>query len=172
MITTYTVYPGKNYSEPRISGSCGTVYEFDFILNDDWDQLYLIANNDTHKLSGVTDLFGLNSLRLGLRRHPNKVNGLVAVAYTHIKGKTGYPALKDNKSDKPLILYYLQEYKCRIFQDGSYWTIEIYSGGVLLSTQSIRMSITLGRKLSAIYVEIDGKPSPYEFTTYLNIIRH
>ena len=170
-MTTYIVPIGKTSSVPAISGSCGNYYEFDFMLSDDWNQLYNTENNDTHKLTGPSDLLGFNSLRLGLRRHKNKVNGLVAVAYSHIKGKTSYPALKD-RNDKQLILYYLQEYKCRIFQDGSYWTIEIYSGGVLLTTHSDRMSInSFMRKLSQIYVEIEGKPSPYTLTTWLRIIR-
>lgn len=172
-MTNYVVHVGDNYPTPRISGWVGNYLEFRFSLSDNWAQLYNLTDNSTHKIMGVSDLFGSNSMRLGVRRAPLNQNGITAVNYTHVKGKVGYPAIKDH-NEKALILHYCAVYTCRIFEAGNQWEIQVWLDGKLLGRLATTMSIpknVLGRRLSGIYVEVGSQPSPFELNTSIEIVQ-
>lgn len=172
MMTNYVVHVGDNYPTPRISGGVGNYLEFRFSLADNWSQLYTLTDNSTHKIMGVSDLFGSNSMRLGVRRAPLNQPGVVAVNYTHVKSKVGYPAIKDDDG-KAVILHYYTVYTCRIFQAGSKWEIQVWLDGKLLGKLDTVMSIPtniVGRRLSGIYVEVGSSPSPFELNTSIEIV--
>lgn len=170
---SYIVHVGDNESTPLLTGKVGTYYEFNFILDKSWNQLYQLPDNSTHKVTGVSDTFGKNSIRLGVRRSPNALDGIIAVCYGHVNGKISYPAIKD-PNGKPVLLHYDQEYNCKIYQSGQYWFMVVSAFGIPLGTASLQVNIPsglFGRRLSGIWVEIASDPSPFEIKTDVNIIK-
>jgi hypothetical protein len=166
---TYLNNSSSPYCSPSMGGSVGDRLEFSFILDKSWKQLYNRDKSESHKIAGVSDLLGNNSLRLGVRRKPKLVvDGLVAVMYLHINGKTTYPAINKFGTSNALILAYDKEYNCKIYKRGINWVIEIYEGYILIGASTVELSISsLFRRLSGIYIE----PAIYSITTYLKIIR-
>jgi len=169
-MTTYLIKKGQKYPTPRLWGSVGDRLEFDFILDESWNQLYLDADNSTHKICGVSDLFGSNSMRLGVRRRPEPTDGLVAVPYLHIKGKIVYGVF-DNRT----ILNYGKRYKCVIHKVNNYWAQKLYEvvGGtsILLATCNHAMSIGWPYRLSGPYIEVGSAPSKWRILTEIEIIK-
>ena len=104
---TYINNSSSPYCSPSMGGSVGDFLEFDFILDSSWKQLYSRDKSETHKISGVSDLPGWNSIRLGVRRRPNiEVNGLIAVIYLHPNPTKEYPAITKLGSGQALVLAY------------------------------------------------------------------
>lgn len=169
-MVTYTVYKGQKYPSPKMWGSVGDRLEFDFILDESWNQLYSNVDNSTHKICGVSDLFGNNSIRLGVRRRPEPIDGLVAIPYIHIKGKIIYGSL-----DSRVILNYNKKYKCTIRKDGTFWIMQIFeiigNTSILLATCNHVMSISSPRRLSGIYIEVGSQPSLWDIKTEIEIIK-
>ena len=151
-------------------GTCGERLEFDFILDESWNQLYLDADNSTHKICGVSDLFGSNSMRLGVRRRPEPVEGLVAVPYLHINGKIVYGSF-----DNRVILLYKQRYKCIIQKVSNYWTMKLFqvvgNTAILIATCNQAMSISWPYRLSGTYIEVGSAPSKWKIKTEIEIIK-
>ena len=151
-------------------GTCGERLEFDFILNESWNQLYLDPDNSTHKICGVSDLFGSNSMRLGVRRRPEPIEGLVAVPYLHIKGKIDY-----GNFDNRIILLYKQRYKCIIQKVSNYWTMKLFqvlgNTSILIATCNDAMSIGWPYRLSGTYIEVGSAPSKWTIKTEIEILK-
>ena len=169
-MVTYVINKGSKYPSPRMIGTCGERLEFDFILDESWNQLYLDADNSTHKICGVSDLFGSNSMRLGVRRRPDPIEGLVAVPYLHIKGKIVY-----GNFDNRIILLYKQRYKCIIQKVSNYWTMKLFqvvgNTPILLATCNQSMSIGWPYRLSGTYIEVGSVPSKWTIKTEIEIIK-
>lgn len=168
-MTTYLIKKGQKYPTPRLWGVVGDRLEFDFILQDSWNQLYLSEDNSTHKICGVSDLFGKNSIRLGVRRRPEPIDGLVAVPYLHINGKIVYGSLR-------IIIKYNTKYKCLITRISSdLWIMKLFevvgSTSVLLGSTERKMSISSPRRLSGPYIEVGSGPSLWDIKTEIEIIR-
>lgn len=171
-LTSYTVYAGKSFPEPSLTGSVGNTLEAYVYIDYTWNQIYLSTDNSTHKIIGVSDLLGKNSLRLGVRRSPNQADGLVAVNYYHKNGKFYYPALKDSLG-KPLILKYETGYYIRINKENNIWKMELYEDSMenkLLSSATDSISISsFGRRLQGPYIEVGSSPSPWTIITKIKI---
>ena len=169
-MTTYTINKGQKYPNPRLWGTCGERLEFDFILDESWNQLYLDSDNSTHKICGVSDLLGNNSMRLGVRRRPEPIEGVVAVPYLHINGKIVYGVF-----DHRIILLYKQRYKCIIVKASNYWMMQIFqvvgNTSVLLATCTAQMSISWPLRLSGPFIEVGSKPSLWTIKTEIEIIK-
>lgn len=92
------IYAGNNCSIPLLVGSANkNLLSFTFTLMDGWDKQLALADGDTytHKVAGISDLFGKNSIRLGIRKiaAKNTINHSVEfkykpIMYIHRKGKT------------------------------------------------------------------------------------
>jgi hypothetical protein len=151
-------------------GTCGERLEFDFILDESWNQLYLDADNSTHKICGVSDLFGSNSMRLGVRRRPEPIEGLVAVPYIHVKGKIIYGSL-----DSRIILKYGKKYKCIIQKVSNFWKMQLFevinNTPILLANCDYGMSIGWPYRLSGTYIEVGSAPSKWTIKTEIEIIK-
>jgi hypothetical protein len=151
-------------------GTCGDRLEFDFILDESWNQLYLDADNSTHKICGVSDLFGSNSIRLGVRRRPEPTDGLVAVPYIHVKGKIIYGSL-----DSRIILKYGKKYKCIIQKVSNFWKMQIFevinNTPILLANCDYGMSISWPYRLSGTYIEVGSAPSKWTIKTEIEILK-
>jgi hypothetical protein len=169
-MVTYVINKGSKYPSPRMIGTCGERLEFDFILNESWNQLYLDPDNSTHKICGVSDLFGSNSMRLGVRRRPEPIEGLVAVPYLHIKGKIDY-----GNFDNRIILLYKQRYKCIIQKVSNYWTMKLFqvlgNTSILIATCNDAMSIGWPYRLSGTYIEVGSAPSKWTIKTEIEILK-
>lgn len=169
-MTTYTVKKGQKYPTPRLWGTVGDRLEFDFILQDSWNQLYLSEDNSTHKICGVSDLLGKNSIRLGVRRRPEPIDGLVAVPYLHINGKIVYGVF-----DNRIILSYDKKYKCIIKKVSALWTMQIFevinNVNILIANCNHSMSISSPRRLSGVFIEVGPQPSLWDIKTEIEIIK-
>ena len=172
-MTTYTITAPDNYPRPRISGSVGTDLQFKFCLDPSWKQLYDRDTNESHKITGVSELLNRNSMRLAVRRHPfATMRGLVAVFYLHRNSKTTYDSLKDD-SGRAILLDYEQYYYCRIWQNGLFWQLDLFTHDMkLLSSASAQMNIgsfPIGRRLSSVYIEPSVFSEP--IITYIDWIK-
>lgn len=172
--TTYTVYAGQTYPDPSLTGPVKDTLEVFIKLDTTWNQLYLSEDNSTHKITGVSDLLGRNSLRLGVRRALTKTNGLVAVNYYHKSGNFYYPALKDS-ANKNFILKYNTVYFIRVCKNASNWILEIYDSTKTYKLASAVDYITissLGRRIQGPYIEVGSSPSPWTIKTDIQIIKN
>jgi hypothetical protein len=144
------------YGYPKLTGSVSSRVEFFFRLHENWQVLYDQADNNTHKIAGVSDFFGVNSQRLGVRKSPNaddKLRGLIPVAYTHINGKRSYPAIKTPEG-KRILLRYDQLYFCRQVKNGCGWTLTLYTAyQVFIAQAYTSVCIDFFPRLSGLYVE-------------------
>jgi hypothetical protein len=170
-VTTYTVHKGKTYCEPSISGQAGEKLGFFFTLKKSWSQLYENTDNSTHKISGVSDLFGRNSIRLGVRRADTFKDGLIACPYIHDRGKFTYTAFKDS-TGKNLLLKYETRYYCQISKIGNAWSITLYEGQTKIAYSVAQINISpIGRRRSGMYVEVGSGPSLWDIQTEIELIK-
>lgn len=170
-VTTYTVHKGKTYCEPSIGGQARENLSFYFTLKKSWNQLYLNTDNSTHKISGISDLFGRNSLRLGVRRAESVKDGLIACPYIHNKGVFSYTAFKDS-SGKNLLLNYDTKYLCIIKKIGNAWDITLYKDQTKIAYSIAQISMSsIGRRISGMYVEVGSGPSLWDIQTDINFIK-
>jgi hypothetical protein len=169
-MVTYVINKGSKYPNPRMIGTCGDRLEFDFILDESWNLLYEDTDNSTHKICGVSDLLGNNSMRLGVRRRPDPIEGLVAVPYLHVKGKIVY-----GQFDNRVILLYKQRYKCIIAKVSNYWTMKLFqvvgNTSILIATCNHQMLIGWPYRLSGPYIEVGTMPSLWTIKTEIEIIK-
>ena len=169
--TTYTVKKGETYCTPDISGGVGERLDFYFVLDSTWKQLYLNPDNSTHKICGVSDLFGRNSIRIGVRRADRERNGLIAVPYIHNKGKIDYTAFKDSTGANVLLTYGVK-YFCQIKSIGNAWSITIYQGQKKIAYSIAQISISpIGRRLSGVYIEVGSSPSLWDIRTDIAFVK-
>ena len=169
-LTTYTVNAGSTYATPSIQRPAKDTVKFWFRLNPDWSQLYLSQDNSTHKICGVSDLFGRNSLRLGVRRATTERNGLVAVPYTHKSGKIDYTAFKDSLG-RNVFISYDSLYYCKVYKVATGWCIDLFDSRMNLlcsATKPITIS-ALGRYVSGTYIEVGSSPSPWTIRTEIEL---
>ncbi len=179
--TLYTIYPGKMYCTPSVPFvQVKDTLEYEIIVDKSWSQLYSNTNRSTHKLSGVGDLFGFNSLRLGDRAAPKDTNGVIAVAYMHIDGsiypyKDGHPnppAMRDTITHKNLVLQFDSTYTCKYVRLPIGWKISIYKRNIWLSTYQTPVIITNNKYTQQVYVELGDKvPSPWKLLTYIKFTK-
>lgn len=169
--TTYTVHKGETYCTPTISGGVGEKLDFYFVLDSTWKQLYLNPDNSTHKICGVSDLFGRNSIRLGVRRADRDRNGLIACPYIHDRGKFTYTAFKDSLGGN-LLLKYNTKYFCQIKKIGNAWSISLYEGQTKIAYSIAQINISpIGRRLSGVYIEVGSVGSLWDIRTDIAIIK-
>lgn len=169
--TTYTVHKGETYCTPNISGGVGERLDFYFVLDSTWKQLYLNPDNSTHKICGVSDLFGRNSLRLGVRRADRDRNGLIAVPYVHNRGVIDYTAFKDSLGGN-LLLKYNTKYFCQIKKIGNAWSMTLYEGQKKIAYSIAQINISsIGRRLSGVYIEVGSSPSLWDIRTDIAIVK-
>ena len=169
--TTYTVHNGETYCTPKISGGVSERLDFYFVLDSTWKQLYLNPDNSTHKICGVSDLFGRNSLRLGVRRADRERNGLIAVPYIHNQGKIDYTAFKDSIGANVLLTYGVK-YFCQIKKIGNAWQISVYQGQTKIAYAIAQINISpIGRRLSGVYIEVGSSPSLWDIRTDIAIMK-
>ena len=170
-VTTYTVHKGKTYCEPSIGGQAGEKLSFYFTLKKSWSQLYSNPDNSTHKIAGISDLFGRNSIRLGVRRADTFKEGLIACPYIHNQGKFTYTAFKDS-TGKNLVLQYEVRYLCLIKKIGNAWDITLYNGQTKIAYSVAQINIySIGRRLSGMYVEVGSGPSLWDIQTEIEWIK-
>lgn len=170
-VTTYTVHKGQTYCEPSIGGGAGEKLGFFFTLKKSWSQLYENTDNSTHKISGISDLFGRNSIRLGVRRADTFKDGLIACPYIHNGGKFTYTAFKDS-TGKNLLLKYEIRYFCQISKIGNAWSITIYEGQNKIAYSIAQINISaIGRRRSGMYVEVGSGPSLWDIQTEIEFIK-
>ena len=167
--TTYVNTPDSAYSSPYANGSVGDVLSFEFILDESWNSLLTREGRNTEKVLGLSDLFGRNSIRLGVRK---SVDGksLVAVNYVHDKGVTTYEALADSISGKAVKLVTGKVYKCKIFKDiNNNWNLQLSDEQIIISTAfEGKLSISsFIRRVLGVYIE----QCPTTITTFINIIK-
>ena len=169
-MTTYTVKKGQKYPTPRLWGVVGDRLEFDFILQDSWNQLYLSEDNSTHKICGVSDLFGSNSFRPSVRRRPKEIEAVVAVPYIHSKGK-----IICGEYDRRFLYEYNKRYKSVVEKSGDYWVNHIYEVinnlSVRIGTCDYKLAINGPRRLSGPYIEVGSQPSLWDIKTEIEIIK-
>lgn len=169
--TTYTVHKGEMYCTPKISGGVSERLDFYFVLDSTWKQLYLNPDNSTHKICGVSDLFGRNSLRLGVRRSDRERNGLIACPYIHDRGKFTYTAFKDSLGGN-LLLKYNTKYFCQIKSIGNAWSITIYQGQKKIAYSIAQINISpIGRRLSGVYIEVGSVGSLWDIRTDIAFVK-
>lgn len=170
-VTTYTVHKGETYCTPTISGTCGEKLEYYFRLDSTWSQLYQSPDNSTHKICGVSDIFGRNSLRLGVRRADRERNGLIACPYIHNRGQIVYTAFKDSTGVN-LLLKYNVKYFCSIKKIGNAWSITLYEGQTKIAYSVAQINISsIGRRLSGVYVEVGSGGSLWDIRTDISFIK-
>ena len=171
VMKTYTVSAGSSYASPSIVKFAGDVVSFSFVLTKDWAQLYQSTDNSTHKICGVRDFLGSNSLRLGVRRAPTQQNGLIAIPYTHSGGTIEYTPFKGGNG-KNVILMFDTTYRCTVYKTGDEWRIDLMTaGGVLIATATKRITIKeFGRIVSGTYIEVGDQPSPWTIRTLIGLL--
>lgn len=169
-LKTYTVNAGSTYATPSIVRYAKDTVQFWFKLTTDWSQLYLSQDNSTHKICGVRDFLGRNSLRLGVRRATTQRNGLVAVPYTHNDSKIDYTAFKDSLG-RNVFIQFDSLYYCRINAVQGGWKIDLFDARMKLlctATKPISISST-GRIVSGTYIEVGSEPCPWNIRTLIEL---
>lgn len=169
---TYTVYKGETYCSPSLTGSVGDKLVFDFVLDSSWNQLYLDVDNSTHKICGVSDLLGKNSLRMGTRRAEKKVDSLIAVPYIHNKGAINYNAFRD-LSGRIVKIGYGTKYRCIISKVTDGWKIELWNHDKETKLSEYIAPILMNgiKRISGMYIQIGDKPSLWTISTQIQIIK-
>lgn len=165
--STVTVLKGEKYGHPFSRTACGESIEFYFRLSDDWMGLYNYSDNSTHKICGISDLLGLYSVRVGIRRKQVEANSFALVAYTHNFGKTAYPRMCNIKTGE---IYY-----CKIYKNSmGLYSIDVYlvlaDRSILLTSYPTIVSKIVFPRLSGTYVEFGSKASPLDLKTQLFIV--
>lgn len=169
--TTYTVTKGSTYCTPTISGTASAKLEYYFILDSTWSQLYQSPDNSTHKVCGISDLFGRNSIRLGVRRADRERNGLIACPYIHDRGKFTYTAFKDSLGGN-LLLKYNTKYFCSIKLIGNAWAITLYEGQTKIAYYIAQINISsIGRRKSGVYIEVGSGGSLWDIRTDIAFVK-
>jgi len=163
-MTNYIIKKGSRTSSPSISKWCikENTLTARFKLGASFSQLYEVADNSTHKIIGLSDLLGRNSIRMGFRRKPtdNFKDEFVPVAYLHINGKIQYPKIPG------MILKIGKTYEVTIYKNVlGYYDIKLDAlddyGYVIHSAQYLSIvQLPIGcKRLQGIYVEVGSKSS-------------
>jgi hypothetical protein len=163
-MTNYIIKKGSRTSTPSISKWCikQNTLTARFKLGESFSQLYEVDDNSTHKIIGLSDLLGRNSIRMGFRRKPTAdfIDEFVPVAYLHIDGKIQYPKIEG------IILKIGKTYEVTIYKNVlGYYDIKLDAlddfGYVIHSTQylSLVQLPTSCKRLQGIYVEVGSKSS-------------
>jgi len=163
-MTNYIIKKGSRTSSPSISKWCVNQSSLTarFKLGESFSQLYEVADNSTHKIIGLSDLLGRNSIRIGFRRKPTNdfIYEFVPVAYLHIDGKIQYPKIEG------IILKTGKTYEVTIYKNVlGYYDIKLDAlddfGYVIHSAQYLSLvQLPTGcKRLQGIYVEVGSKSS-------------
>jgi hypothetical protein len=163
-MTNYIIKKGSRTSSPSISKWCvnQNTLTARFKLGASFSQLYEVADNSTHKIIGLSDLLGRNSIRMGFRRKPTDTfkDEFVPVAYLHIDGKIQYPKIEG------IILKTGKTYEVTIYKNAfGYYDIKLNAlddyGYMIYSTQylSLVQLPSSCKRLQGIYIEVGSKSS-------------
>tara|TARA_R110000868_G_scaffold99064_1_gene272784 strand:- start:414 stop:944 length:531 start_codon:yes stop_codon:yes gene_type:complete len=166
-MTKYIIKKGSRTSTPSIAKFCvkGATLSARFTLGLSFIQLYELTDNSTHKIIGLSDLFGKNSIRMGFRRSPsNKViDEFVPVAYLHQEGKTLYPKI-EGMMLKIGKTYEVTFYKNVLgYYDMKLDELDQYNYVVKTVHALSLVQLSTGcKRLQGIYIEVGSKPSPWD----------
>ena len=160
----YIIKKGSRTSSPSISKWCvkENTLTARFKLGASFSQLYEVTDNSTHKIIGLSDLLGRNSIRLGIRRKPSGEfnDEFVPVAYLHIDGKIQYPKIEG------MTLKIGKTYEVTIYKNVlGYYDIKLDAlddyGYSIHSAQYLSLvQLPTGcKRLQGIYVEVGSKAS-------------
>ena len=162
----YIIKKGSRTSSPSISKLCvsGATLSARFTLGQSFTQLYELTDNSTHKIIGLSDLFGRNSIRMGFRRKPTNdfIDEFVPVAYLHQDGKTLYPKIPG------MILKIGKTYEVTIYKNVlGYYDIKLeeldaFNYPIKTAQYLSLVQLPTGcKRLQGIYIEVGSKPSPW-----------
>jgi hypothetical protein len=163
-MTKYIIKKGLLTSSPSISKWCvkENTLTARFKLGESFTQLYEVTDNSTHKIIGLSDLFGRNSIRMGFRRKPTNdfIDEFVPVAYLHQEGKTLYPKIPG------MILKIGKTYEVTIYKNVlGYYDIKIdeldaFNYPIKTAQYLSLVQLPTGcKRLQGIYVEVGSKAS-------------
>ncbi len=163
-MTNYIIKKGSRTSSPSISNWCvkANTLTARFKLGASFSQLYEVADNSTHKIIGLADLLGRNSIRMGFRRKPTNdfIDEFVPVAYLHIDGKIQYPKIPG------MILKIGKTYEVSIYKNVlGYYDIKIdeldeFNYPIKTAQYLSLVQLPTGcKRLQGIYVEVGSKSS-------------
>jgi len=163
-MTNYIIKKGSRTSSPSISKWCvnQNTLTARFKLGESFMQLYLVTDNSTHKIIGLSDLLGRNSIRMGFRRKPTAdfIDEFVPVAYLHIDGKIQYPKIPG------MILKIGKSYEVTIYKNVlGYYDIKIdeldeFNYPIKTAQYLSLVQLPTGcKRLQGIYVEVGSKSS-------------
>jgi hypothetical protein len=174
-MTNYIIKKGSRTSSLSISKWCvnQNTLTARFKLGESFTQLYEVTDNSTHKIIGLSDLLGRNSIRMGFRRKPsNEFNDeFVPVAYLHIDGKIQYPKIPG------MILNIGKTYEVTIYKNVlGYYDIkidELDEFNYLIKTAQYLSLVQLPtgcKRLQGIYVEVGSKSSLWNLDMELGYV--
>jgi hypothetical protein len=163
-MTKYIIKKGSRTSSPSISKWCvkQNTLTARFKLGESFTQLYEVTDNSTHKIIGLSDLLGRNSIRMGFRRKPsNEFNDeFVPVAYLHIDGKIQYPKIPG------MILNIGKTYEVTIYKNVlGYYDIKLdeldaFNYPIKTAQYLSLVQLPTGcKRLQGIYIEVGSKSS-------------
>ena len=163
-MTNYIIKKGSRTSSPSISKWCvnQNTITARFKLGESFSQLYEVTDNSTHKIIGLSDLLGRNSIRMGFRRKPTAdfIHEFVPVAYLHIDGKIQYPKIPG------MILKIGKSYEVTIYKNVlGYYDIKIdeldeFNYPIKTAQYLSLVQLPTGcKRLQGIYVEVGSKSS-------------
>jgi hypothetical protein len=174
-MTKYIIKKGLLTSSPSISKWCvkENTLTARFKLGESFTQLYEVTDNSTHKIIGLSDLFGRNSIRMGFRRKPTNdfIDEFVPVAYLHQEGKTLYPKIPG------MILKIGKTYEVTIYKNVlGYYDIKLdeldaFNYPIKTAQYLSLVQLPTGcKRLQGIYVEVGSKPSLWNLDMQLEYV--
>jgi hypothetical protein len=167
-MTKYIVKKGSRRSKPRISKWCvkANGLQVTFKMGESFSQLYKSEDRSTHKIIGLSDLLGRNSIRLGFRRALTNAftNQFVPVAYLHIDGKIFYPKIDGVTLETGKIyqaFFYINA------RTGCYDInlCKVNEWGTILQSADYQTLVKIDsscKRLQGIYVEVGSKASLWD----------
>lgn len=163
MYNKYQITEGGKYCDPCVCMSGSAPVEFNFRLSYGWDRLLNYEDGSTHKIAGISDLLGSNSVRLGVRNAYNKVKGAHMwrpVLYTHKNGHISYPYIPNMWIRADGSVYNVKIEKT---VDG-FWRMDIidtkYEYSRVSAITGSQIKILLLPRLQGPYIELGNDPSP------------
>jgi hypothetical protein len=123
------IYEGNNCTIPPIIKKANkNLLSFTFTLMDGWEKQLALDDEDTytHKVAGISDLFGRNSVRLGIRKAP--VKNMISQSPEFMYKPFMYIHRKGNTIMLPIYNFIIipgVEYRCNIGLDNGMYYLDI-----------------------------------------------
>jgi hypothetical protein len=182
------IYAGNNCSIPPLAGGANKeLLSFTFTLKEGWDKQLALDDKDTytHKIAGISDLFGRNSVRLGIRKILAKnvikqiqENVYKPIMYIHRKGKTIMIPINN------FFILHGVEYRCNIGKQGAMYYINICRVAIpsvwdgynsldyAVAFEEAPTTIRLFPRLSGPWFETKDEEGPsFDLTSEITIIK-